>query len=170
MRRDGTPVPDHLRWGMYVTFRAADDYISQRLADYGIVTDPSGRYASLHRPTHFIGLELGVSVASAAIAGVPTGAPTAFVADAVAMAKRDLRAGERLDGEGGYTVHGHLLPAEDSLAQGALPIGLAHDVTLRHDLARGKVVRWEDVDIDERAQAVSVRRELERDFAPVRNA
>ncbi len=170
VRRDGTPVPDHLRWGMYVTFRAADDYISQRLADYGIVTDPSGRYASLHRPTHFIGLELGVSVASAAIAGVPTGAPTAFVADAVAMAKRDLRAGERLDGEGGYTVHGHLLPAEDSLAQGALPIGLAHDVTMRQDLARGEVVRWDDVDIDEGAQAVSVRRELERDFAPDRNA
>ena len=49
-----------------------------------------------------------------------------------AVAKRNLRAGEMLDGEGGYTVWGRLMPAAKSLATGALPIGLAHRVARLH--------------------------------------
>ena len=70
------------------------------------MTDPSGRYAALYKPYHLIGLELGISVASAGLRGEPTGAPTGFRADVVATAKRDLTAGEMLDGEGGFTVWG----------------------------------------------------------------
>ncbi len=78
---------------------------------------------------------------------------------------RALKAGERLDGEGGFTVYGKLMPARDSLAAGGLPLGLAHGVTLLNDVPAGQAVRWSDVAVDERAAAVQFRREMERAFA-----
>jgi predicted homoserine dehydrogenase-like protein len=115
-----------------------------------------------------IGLELGVSVASVALRNEPTGAPIAFNSDCVATAKRDLKAGETLDGEGGFTVWGRQTPAADSLAEGYLPLGLAHGVTLTRSVAAGQPVRWTDVVIDTNAFAVKFRREMERAFAPDR--
>jgi predicted homoserine dehydrogenase-like protein len=84
----------------------------------------------------------------------------------VATAKRDLARGERLDGEGGFTVWGKLVPTETSLVLGGLPIGLAHDVTLRRPIVAGKPILWSDVDIDDTDEAVRLRREMERMFAP----
>ncbi|HYM67984.1 MAG TPA: SAF domain-containing protein, partial [bacterium] len=162
--RDGTPVPRNLRWGVYVVFEAPSDYVTRCFAEYGIVTDPQGRYAALYRPYHLVGLELGVSVASVGLRGEPTGAPTGFRGDVVATAKRDLAAGALLDGEGGFTVWGKLLPAAESLRLGGLPIGLAHGVTLRHAVTSGAVVRWSDVVVDERSEPVRVRREMEAMF------
>ncbi len=96
----------------------------------------------MYKPYHLIGLELGISVLSAALRGEPTGQPQAWRGDVVAVAKRALQAGEMLDGEGGYTVWGKLVPARRSLAEGALPIGLAHRVRLRRDIGAGDIVRW----------------------------
>jgi predicted homoserine dehydrogenase-like protein len=118
----------------------------------------------MYKPYHLIGLELGVSVASVGVRGEATGGATGFRGDAVATAKRDLAAGEKLDGEGGFTVYGRLMPAADSLAHGALPIGLAHDVTLERPVKQGEVVSWRDVAIDESSEAVRVRREMEGIF------
>jgi predicted homoserine dehydrogenase-like protein len=161
LHRDGTEVERDLRWGVYVTFQARTDYAVQCFAEYGVRTDPSGRYASLYRPYHLIGLELGVSIASAVVRGEATGAPSGFRGDVTAVAKRDLRAGETLDGEGGYMVYGRLAPAERSVAEGALPLGLAHRFRLRSDVAAGGTVRYADVEIDESVAAVRLRRELE---------
>jgi len=159
--RDGRPVERDLRWGVYVTFRAATDYVARCFSEYGLATDDSGYYAALYRPFHLIGLELGVSIAYAALRGEATGAPTGFRADVVATAKRDLRAGEELDGEGGYAVYGRLMPAEDSMALGALPVGLAHGIPLRNAVAKGQVVKWSDVSSDENQETVRLRREME---------
>jgi predicted homoserine dehydrogenase-like protein len=164
LERDGRPVFRDLRWGVYVTFEAPSDYVRRCFAEYGLVTDPSGRYASMYKPYHLIGLELGISVASAALRGEATGAATSFRGDAVATAKRDLKAGETLDGEGGFTVYGKLLPAAASLAIGALPIGLAHGVRLTRNVAAGATVGWADVAADERDAAVALRREMEALF------
>ncbi|AUH32836.1 NAD(P)H-dependent oxidoreductase [Paracoccus tegillarcae] len=167
LNRDGSPVTNDLRWGVYVTFEAGDDagpgadYVRRCFREYQVATDATGRYASLFRPSHLIGLELPVSVASAALRGEPTGATQAFKADVVAVAKRDLRAGERLDGEGGYTVWGKLMPAPASLAAGALPVGLAHGVTLRRDVAADQTLAWDDIDAPEE-QAFSIRRLMEQ--------
>jgi predicted homoserine dehydrogenase-like protein len=164
MYRDGTEVPDNLRWGVYVTFEAQTDYAVQCFGEYGVHTDETGRYASLYRPYHMIGLELGVSIASAVLRGEATGAPTGFRGDVVSTAKKDLRAGETLDGEGGYTVYGRLAPARTSLAQGALPLGLAHGARLVRDVPQGGTVTWDDIDVDEHLPAVRLRRELEAEF------
>src|SRR6202171_4216711 len=117
----------------------------------------------MKKPYHLIGLELGISVLSAALRGEPTGQTRGFAGDVVAVAKRALCAGETLDGEGGYTVWGKLVPAERSLAQGALPIGLAHKVGLLRDLAAGEIVRWTDVAVPD-SEAVRARRDMEQCF------
>ena len=168
VERDGRPVFRDLRWGVYVTFRAADArsraYVERCFREYGLVTDDSGRYTAMYKPCHLIGLELGISVASAGLRGEPTGAPERWLGDAVATAKRDLQEGELLDGEGGHAVYGRLMPAADSLAAGGLPIGLAHGVRLKRAVAAGKAVGWQDVEIDETAEAVRLRREMEAAF------
>jgi predicted homoserine dehydrogenase-like protein len=164
LERDGRPVFRDLRWGVYATFEAPSDYVRRCFAEYGLQTDPSGRYAAMYKPYHLIGLELGISVASVALRGEATGSATGFRGDAVATAKRDLAEGETLDGEGGFTVYGRLMPASASLAKEALPIGLAHHVRLTRPVKAGDTVRWGDVAIDDTAQAVQVRREMEAVF------
>jgi predicted homoserine dehydrogenase-like protein len=166
LERDGRPVFRDLRWGVYVTFAAGNEYVRRCFQEYGIVTDPTGEYAAMYKPSHLIGLELGVSVASVALRREPTGAPTGWRGDCVATAKRALKAGEMLDGEGGYTVWGRLMTAAASRRAKALPIGLAHKVKLRRDIAEGAIVSWDDVDYDATSQAVQTRREMERTFTP----
>ena len=162
----GGNVIGDLRWGVFVVFEAPSSYAVTSFKEYGIPTDPSGRYAAMYKPFHLIGLELGISVASAKLRGEATGAPNGFRGDAVATAKNDLRAGDMLDGEGGYTVYGTLMPAAASLAANGLPIGLAHRVRLKHAVARDEKIRWSDVDIDLTSQAVKIRREMEATFVP----
>jgi predicted homoserine dehydrogenase-like protein len=163
--RDGTDVPHHLAMGTYVVIESESPYAAQCFVEYNCLQDKSGRYAALYRPTHMIGLELGISVASVALRGEPTGTPVCFNSDVVATAKRPLKKGESLDGEGGFTVWGRQVPAEASLAQGYLPLGLASDVRLVADIAEGQPIRWADVAIDPTADAVKVRREMEAMFA-----
>jgi predicted homoserine dehydrogenase-like protein len=164
LNRDGTPVFRDLRWGVYAVFEAPDAYVRQCSAEYGLRTDPSGNYAAMYKPYHLIGLELGVSIASIMLRGEATGCPRGFAGDVVATAKRDLKPGEVLDGEGGYTVYGTLTCASRSLAIGGLPIGLAHDVKLRNPVPAGEFVRWADVTIDPADPAVRIRRDMERLF------
>ena len=161
LQPDGTPIPYDIRFGVWVAFEGESEYIRRCFAEYGVKTDDSGRYACLYKRWHLIGLEVGISVASVGLRGEPTGCATGFRADAVATAKRTLKAGELLDGEGGYTVVGRLMPAGDSLAQGCLPLGLAHGWKLLRPVAAGQPVRWADVAVDENVTAVRLRREME---------
>ena len=161
LQPDGTPIAYDIRFGVWVAFEGESDYIRRCFAEYGVKTDDSGRYACLYKRWHLIGLEVGISVASVGLRGEPTGCATGFRADAVATAKRALKAGELLDGEGGYTVVGRLMPAGDSLAQGCLPLGLAHGCKLLRPVASGQPVRWADVAVDENVTAVRLRREME---------
>jgi predicted homoserine dehydrogenase-like protein len=169
LERDGRPVFRDLRWGVYVVLEAPTAYAADCFKQYGLKTDASGRYAAMYKPFHLIGLELNISVLSAALRKEPTGQPLEFRGDAVAVAKRALRGGEILDGEGGYTVWGKLVPAATSLKVGALPIGLAHKVRLKTDMAHGAVVRWSDVEIDAKEDAVATRRAMETRFASKSN-
>lgn len=162
LNRDGSAVHNDLRWGVYVTFEATSDYVSRCFTEYGLVTDTTGRYTALYRPSHLIGLELGISIASVALRGEPTGMPRQFVGDVVTVAKRDLAAGAILDGEGGYMVWGQLMPARDSIAAGALPIGLAHDLKLTRSVAAGSTLKWDDVAMNSADPTLRFRQEMER--------
>jgi predicted homoserine dehydrogenase-like protein len=169
LERDGRPVFRDLRWGVFVVVRASSDYTRACFAQYGLKTDASGWYAAIYKPYHLIGLELAISVLSAALRGEPTGQPHLFRGDVATVAKRGLASGEMLDGEGGHTVFGKLMPATRSMAIGALPIGLAHKVRLLREVPAGEIVRWTDVAIPD-SDAVRLRREMERRFAPAKGA
>ena len=168
LERDGRPVFRDLRWGVYVVLEAPNDYAADCFRQYGLKTDSSGRYAAMYKPYHLIGLELNISILSAALRKEPTGQPHDFRGDVASVAKRDLRAGEMLDGEGGYTVWGKLMPAAASLKEGALPIGLAHRLKLKNDIAHGAVVRWSDVEFDAQDETIKTRRMMEASFGGAR--
>jgi predicted homoserine dehydrogenase-like protein len=162
--RDGRDVPHHLALGTYVVFEGESDYARRCFKEYHLLPDRSGRFAALYRPVHMIGLELGISVASVALRGEPTGTPVCFNSDVVATAKRALKQGEILDGEGGFCVWGKQVPAARSLEQGFLPLGLAQKVKLKRDVAEGEMLKWSDVDYDPNDAAVKIRREMEAAF------
>ena len=166
LEADGRKIPYDIRMGVWVTVEAETDYIKNCFEEYNAHTDPSGRYFTLYKRWHLIGLEVGMSVASVALRGEPTGVATGWNADVVATAKRDLAAGEMLDGEGGYTVWGKLLPAERSLRLGGLPLGLAHNVKLVRPVKKGQSLSWADVAMDTSTAAYRLRQEMEALFTP----
>ena len=165
LQTDGTPIGYDIRMGVWVTVEAETDYIKNCFEEYNAHTDPSGRYFTLYKRWHLIGLEVGMSVASVALRGEPTGVASCWNADVVATAKRDLAPGEMLDGEGGYTVWGKLLPAQRSLQIGGLPLGLAHGIKLVRPVKKGQSLSWADVAMDTTTRAYALRQELQAMFA-----
>lgn len=160
--RDGEWIPFNTQEGVYVVVKATNEYVSSCFVEYPWHPDPTGQYAALFRPYHYVGLELNISIANAALRGIATGSPVGFYGDVVATAKKDLTAGEFLDGEGGYTVWGKLVSARTSVDRRLLPVALAHHVLLKNDVKKGESVSWDDVVIDESlAQALELRRETE---------
>jgi predicted homoserine dehydrogenase-like protein len=164
LETDGRVIPYDIRMGVWVTVEAETDYIKNCFEEYKAHTDPSGRYFTLYKRWHLIGLEVGMSVASVALRGEPTGVATGWHADVVATAKRELKPGDMLDGEGGFTVWGKLLPAEKSAAMGGLPLGLAHQVKVIRPVAKGQSLTWADVDMDTTTYAYKIRQEMEQLF------
>ncbi len=166
LEADGRRIPYDIRMGVWVTVEGETEYIRNCFEEYNAHTDPSGRYFTLYKRWHLIGLEVGVSVASVALRGEATGVAAGWHADVVATAKRDLQAGEVLDGEGGYTVWGKLMPAARSAAMGGLPLGLAHDVRLVRPVRKGESLTWDDVAMDTTTQAYAIRKAMEEALAP----
>ena len=165
LEADGREIPYEIRMGVWVTVEAETEYIKNCFEEYKAHTDPSGRYFTLYKRWHLIGLEVGVSVASVALRGEATGVATGWNADVVATAKRDLKVGEVLDGEGGYTVWGKLLPAAKSVELGGLPLGLAHDVRVVRPVKKGQSLCWADVAMDTTTHAYRTRKAMEDMFA-----
>ncbi len=162
--RDETPVKNHLRWGLYVVFRAVTDYMLRFLSTHESQTDSSGQYSVVYRPFHLIGLELGMSVASVALRGEATGSPGYFNADVASIAKKDLKSGDILDGEGGYTVFGRLVRADDSVSQKYLPVGLGRGVKVIRPVARGSFLTYDDLEMDSNQFSFKIRRKLEEEL------
>jgi predicted homoserine dehydrogenase-like protein len=161
LHRDGSEIGHDLRWGVYVTIETDNNYVKRCFHEYGALMDPSGRFASLYRPTHFIGLELGYSVARAVLSREATGTPVDFNADVVAAAKRDLAVGEQLDGEGGYAVYGKLTSARSSVEQKGLPLGLSAGLVLKTPVKAGQIVSWDDVNTPASSRVLELRKQLE---------
>ena len=166
LNRNGESVPHHLAMGTFVVIDADSDYARQCFQEYHMLPDRSGRYAALYRPTHMIGMELGISVASTVLRKEATGRPKGFYSDVAAVAKRPLVKGETLDGEGGFCVWGKQLPAIDSLARNALPLGLAANIRLRRDVGAGDLLTFDDVEVDDADEALRARQDMVKQFHP----
>jgi len=161
LEQDGRPVHKDLRWGVYVVIEAPNDYAAACFKQYGMNTDASGRYSAMYKPFHLIGLELNISILSAALLGQPTGMTKGYNSDVIATAKRRLKAGEILDGEGGYTVWGQLYPAQTAMAIDGVPIGLAHHLKLTRDVEAGAPVTWGDVGSHPDSDIVALRKSMQ---------
>ena len=164
IHRNGEPVENHLQMGTFVVVEAHSDYVRNCFEEYHMLPDSSRQYAAIYRPIHMIGLELGISVASVALRGEATGCPDGFRSDVLAIAKRDLKKGETLDGEGGYTVWGKQVPAHVSVETGGLPLGLSENKILQRDIQQGEPLRWTDVRLDDGDEALQIRQEMEAAF------
>ncbi len=159
---DGRVVLNNIQYGMFVTFKAPNEYTRQCFNQYGLLTDKSGWYGSMWRPFHLIGLETSVSVLSAVLRGEPTGSSTRYRGDAVATAKGDFKAGEYLDGEGGFKVWAKAIPASRAHKIGALPIGLAHHIKLKRDVVRDQIITLDDVEIVDDLDIFALREQQNR--------
>jgi len=157
LERDGRPVFKDLRWGVYVVLEAPNDYTAACFRQYGMNTDETGRFSAMYKPFHLIGLELNISILAAALLSKATGSAKAFTGDVVATAKRPLKTGDILDGEGGYTVWGKLCSAKHSIEMNALPIGLAQGVKLKKDIPKDGMLRLSDVELDMTCRAFKLR-------------
>ncbi len=164
LERDGRPVFKDLRWGVYAVLQAPNDYAASCFKQYGMNTDQSGEFSAMYKPFHLIGMELNTSIFSAALLKLPTGQTKYFKGDVVSVSKRNLKKGEKLDGEGGFTVWGKLIPASKSLNLQALPIGLANDMYLKNDIDKDKILTWNDVEFDTNNEIIRYRHQMENKF------
>ena len=164
LERDGRPVFKDLRWGVYAVLEAPNDYAASCFKQYGMNTDDTGKYSAMYKPFHLIGMELNISVFSAVLLNQATGQTKKFTGDVVSITKKNLKKGEILDGEGGATVWGKLVPSKLSLSMEALPIGLAHGIKLKNEIKENKIITWNDVDFSSNDPAISYRRKMEKDF------
>jgi len=154
---NGAEIPHDIRKGVWVAIEADNDYVRNCFEEYKVITDTTGRYMSLYKKWHLIGLELGMSVASVGLRGEPTGAATCFNADVPAIAKADLGAGSMLDGEGGFTIYGGVRPAAMSVANRYLPLGLANHVKLVRPVKKDQPITLDDVKIETTSTAYKLR-------------
>jgi predicted homoserine dehydrogenase-like protein len=147
--RDGRPVPNDLRWGVYVVITSSRPYLRRCFAEYGMPVDRTGAYAAMYRPYHLVGMELPISIARVALDRQPTGAPLPVPVAAVACAaKRPLFPGEVLDGEGGYTVYGLIDDMGAATRERLLPIGLSRGARLIRPVPEDALVRLDDVALE----------------------
>lgn len=157
---DGQDVPGGMANGVFVVLGTKNPILQEDLPFYGLPAAVNGRYAAFYRPYHLCGIETPLSIAEAALLKRPTAAPLPTpVADVVAVAKRDLRAGDVLDGSGGRNVRAIIERAEVVRAERLLPEGLAYGVPLRRDVAQGEPITWDMVELKESSLAVRLRRE-----------
>ncbi|MDB9998377.1 Gfo/Idh/MocA family oxidoreductase [Alphaproteobacteria bacterium] len=161
--RDGRPVFKDLRWGVFAVLEAPNDYAASCFKQYGMNTDNTGQFSAMYKPFHLIGMELNISIFSAALLNQATGQTQKFTGDVVSTTKRNLKKGEMLDGEGGATVWGKLIPAKLSLSIEALPIGLAHGIKLKNEIKENEIIKWSDVEFSSTDPAISYRRSMEAD-------
>lgn len=156
---DGLPIPQGLRWGVYVVVSSDSEYLRNAMSEYGIPIGGNGKYGLMYRPYHFVGMEASISIVSAAIKGEPTGAPLDHpISEVVTSAKRPLRSGELIDGEGGYTVYGLAYAAMDASHRGLLPIGLSGGARLTRHVPEDALITYDDVDLPRESFALKIRR------------
>ena len=141
-------IQNDLRWGVYIVLKAKNEYVKNCFKDYGMVTDSSGNYSAIWRPYHYIGLELAQSIYSIALDNRATGFTKNYNAEVASIAKKDLKKGEKLDGEGGFCARGKLINSDISKKEKILPLGLTDNAILKKDLNKDQVIKIEDVELN----------------------
>jgi homoserine dehydrogenase len=154
---DKKEIPNDLRWGVYIVIKAQNEYVKNCFKDYGMVTDSSGNYSAIWRPYHYIGLELAQSIYSIALDNRATGFTKNYNADVASYAKKDLKKGDMLDGEGGFCARGRLVTSEKSKKEEILPLGLTDNAVLKRDVNKDSIIKLKDVELNLPEEVVEAR-------------
>ena len=150
-------IENDLRWGVYIVLKAKSEYVKNCFKDYGMVTDSSGNYSAIWRPYHYIGLELAQSIYSIALDNRATGFTKNYNAEVASIAKKDLKKGEKLDGEGGFCARGKLITSEKSKKEKILPLGLTDNAILKKDISKDEIIKLEDVNLNLPTEVIEAR-------------
>ena len=150
-------IPNDLRWGVYIVIKAQNEYVKNCFRDYGMVTDSSGNYSAIWRPYHYIGLELAQSIYSIALDNRATGYTKKYNADVASVAKKDLKVGEKLDGEGGYCARGKLITSQNSKNEKVLPLGLTDNAILKKNISKDEIIKIGDVELNLPKEVIEAR-------------
>lgn len=141
--------------GVFVIVKATNEVVREEL-DY--LKLGHGPYYALYRPYHLASIEATLSISEAILDGRPSLQAKAWTAEVVAKAKRDLKAGETIDGIGGSTVYGFTMDASEAREKNGLPIGLAGRTELLRDVAAGEIITYDDVRLDDSKKIVALRK------------
>ena len=116
---------------------------------------------TLYRPFHLCNLETPLTVAKAVIDGEVTCVPIdGLVSECITRAKIDLKAGQTIDGIGGYTTHGSIATAEESNAKGYVPFGLVtNKAVMKRDVKKGQLLTYDDIELDKSTLIYKLRKE-----------
>ena len=154
-----TQLANPLGMGVFVVIRSEHPFTVEDLATYNLHPGGDGKNFLLYRPYHLVAVEAPITIAKVALYGLPTGAPRSVpTADVIAVAKRDLKVGETLDGGGGYTVLGQSEKATVARQEGLLPLGLSGGAVLKQDMQQGDAIAYATVDLPD-SLALQLRRE-----------
>ncbi len=154
---DKNDIQNDLRWGVYIVIKAQNQYVKNCFKDYGMVTDSSGNYSAIWRPYHYIGLELAQSIYSIALDNKATGFTKKYNADVATYAKKDLKIGEKLDGEGGFCSRGKLITSKKSKEEKILPLGLTDGAEVIKNIKKDEVIKISDVKLDLPKEVIKAR-------------
>jgi len=155
--REKKDIPNDLRWGVYIVIKAGNQYVKNCFKDYGMVTDESGDYSAIWRPYHYIGLELAQSIYSIALDNRATGYTKNYNAEVASVAKKDLKKGDKLDGEGGFCSRGKLVTSQTSKKENLLPLGLTDHALVNKDIAKDQVITIKDVNLNLPEEVIKAR-------------
>ena len=150
-------IPNDLRWGVYIVIKAQNEYVKNCFKDYGMVTDSSGNYSAIWRPYHYIGLELAQSIYSIALDNRATGYTKKYNADVASIAKKDLKVGEKLDGEGGFCARGKLITSVVSKKEKSLPLGLTDKAIVKRNIKKDELIKLSDVQLNIPTEIIEAR-------------
>jgi len=150
-------IANDLRWGVYVVIKGQNQYVKNCFKDYGMVTDETGSFSAIWRPYHYIGLELAQSIYSIALDKKATGFTKKYNAEVASIAKKDLKIGDKLDGEGGFCARGKLITSVKSKKEKLLPLGLTDNAIVKKDILKDEVIKLDDVELNLPTEVIEAR-------------
>ena len=144
-----TVVEPLLGGGVFIIIRSENPQVHHAIKYKGFLGSPDEKSALIYRPYHFVGIETPMSILKAVLYNEPTGAMLHTpVADVITVAKKDLQAGEVLDGIGGMTVRGVVERADTAKSKNLLPLGLAEKVRVRGFVPSGTEITYDMLEKD----------------------
>ncbi|MBP2025945.1 NAD(P)H-dependent oxidoreductase [Peptoniphilus stercorisuis] len=149
--------------GVFAIVRCKSDVLT---AEMEFLKMGDGPNFAIYRPYHLTSIETPNSIIRAVALNDSTiVSKNGPVAETITMAKRDLKAGEKLDGIGGYTIYGALESHKVQIEENLLPIGLiTGNVTVNKDIKKGEALKYSDVNLDESSTILKLRRKQDELF------